>query len=149
MTAKLVTIASGIVTALNGKTFSQTFTAARLWAPSSLRKDLSGYHVTIKPLYRITESPAILTASNGYKVILGIRTTSTALADPTDFDPVAALAEEVVDFLLGKTISGLYLTEVRGLSAEEMVEVGLWRETGLIALGYELTYTETADITAT
>jgi len=149
MTAKLVTIASGIVTALNAETFTQTFTAARLWAPSSLRKDFADYHVTVKPLYRSTESPAFLTATNGYKVVLGIRTASTALTDPDDFDPVAALAEEVLDFLLGKAVSGLYLTEVRGLSAEEMVEVGLWRETGLIALGYELTYTEIADITVT
>ena len=100
----LVKVARAIVAALNGRRFSQAFTAVRAYAPVYKLEDLGTLHVTVAPRAhertRLTRGRHEGQPQIDVAVQKRISASATTAAANTELDALRALVREISLFLL-------------------------------------------------
>ena len=104
MSAKIVQIADQVATELNTATFSQPFTAARLFLPLFELKDLETLRVSVVPRSIGTSIHTRKQTQNDYGVDIGIQ----KRVDNSDaaVDPLLFLVEEIAEFFKFQRLAG-------------------------------------------
>jgi len=92
-------LADAVVAALNGETFSQSFTAARTYLPVSTQQSLQTLRVTVVPLGPTIEGDSRAAARVELPVQIGVQKKLDGDAN-ADIDPLVLLAEEIADYWL-------------------------------------------------
>ena len=95
--ATLTDIADAVVAELNGHTFSQPFTAARMYRPLFDLKELSTLHVTVAPAGFTVEPIDRARNQEEYVIDVAVQQAPDPL-DNAHLDPLAGLVEEVAAF---------------------------------------------------
>ncbi|MFB3894542.1 MAG: hypothetical protein ACE15C_21275, partial [Phycisphaerae bacterium] len=96
--ALIADIAGAVVTALNGHTFSQPFTAARAYLPVFDLKDMKDLHVTVVPRgVELTTAGRGLAASD-IQIDVAVQK-KLALADSAEIDALMGLVQEIAEFI--------------------------------------------------
>jgi len=96
--AMIADIAGAVVTALNGHTFSQPFTAARAYLPVFDLKDMKDLHVTVVPRgVEMTTAGRGLAASD-IQIDVAVQKKLTG-ADNAEIDTLMGLVQEIAEFI--------------------------------------------------
>ena len=96
--AMIADIAGAVVTALNGHTFSQPFTAARAYLPVFDLKDMKDLRVTVVPRgVEMTTAGRGLAASD-IQIDVAVQK-KLAAADNAEIDALMGLVQEIADFV--------------------------------------------------
>ena len=96
--AVAVDIADAVVSALNAQTFSQAFTAARLYVPRETLEELKTLAVSVVPESVVATRHDRAAFEEDYRVVVAIRKKLTGDA-PADVDPYVLLTQEIADYL--------------------------------------------------
>ncbi|GMV98444.1 MAG: hypothetical protein AMXMBFR83_27940 [Phycisphaerae bacterium] len=96
--ALIADIAEAIVTALNGHTFSQPFTAARAYRPVFDLKDLEDLHVTVVPKGVELSTAGRGLAQSDLEIHIGVQK-KLASSDSAEIDALLGLAQEIAEFI--------------------------------------------------
>ena len=96
--AMIADIAGAVVTALNGHTFSQPFTAARAYLPVFDLKDMKDLHVTIVPRDNEMSTAGRAIAQSDVQVDVAVQKKLTT-ADATEIDALMGLVQEIAEFI--------------------------------------------------
>ncbi|HPD17396.1 MAG TPA: hypothetical protein PLE19_20860 [Planctomycetota bacterium] len=96
--ALIADIAEAVVTALNGHTFSQPFTAARAYRPVFDLKDLTDLHVTVVPKGVELTTAGRGLAQSDVQIDIGVQKKLTA-SDNAGIDPLLGLVQEIAEFV--------------------------------------------------
>jgi len=113
------TLADDVVTALNGESFSQSFTAARYIVPMFNLPDLAALKVSVIPRSRAKEVETRGSNASQHKLELGFQKHLTDVNDTSEADPMDYLVEEVEDFLLGESIGDYTCIEIEHILADD------------------------------
>ena len=96
--AMIADIAGAVVTALNGHTFSQPFTAARAYLPVFDLKDMKDLHVTVVPRgVEMTTAGRGLAASD-IQIDVAVQKKLSG-ADNAEIDALMGLVQEIAEFI--------------------------------------------------
>ena len=100
-----IDIADAVVAELNGRTFSQPFTAQRAYLPVFDLKDMADLHVTVVP-----RGVEIVAAGRGqsqtdFTVDVAVQHKPADLANAT-LDGLMSLVNEIAGFFFGRRLSG-------------------------------------------
>lgn len=111
MTATLTDLGDAIVTALNGVTWSQTFTAERVAIPQFKLTDLATLRVHVvvmsSKLERLTRTSSSTTVEVHVAVVKKIQGTGAeGRIEAADIDPYVALADEFVRYFHAARLAG-------------------------------------------
>lgn len=96
--ALIADIAEAIVTALNGHTFSQPFTAARAYRPVFDLKDMTDLHVTVVPKGVELTTAGRGLAQSDVQIDIGVQK-KLASGDNAEIDALMGLVQEVAEFV--------------------------------------------------
>jgi len=96
--ARIADIADAVVTALNGHTFSQPFTAARAYRPVFDLKDMTDLHVTVVPKGVELTTAGRGLAQSDVQIDIGVQK-KLAAGDNAEIDALAALVQEIAQFV--------------------------------------------------
>lgn len=96
MTAPLIELADGIVTELNAQSWTQTFTATRVYSPVVDLKDLKTLSVMVMPRGVATTIDARGRVGLELSIVIGIRKALTALTNAV-VDPLLNFADEITE----------------------------------------------------
>lgn len=102
----LVDIADAVVTCLNAGTFSQAFTAERLYQPAFDLAEMDTLHVSVVPKSMTVESAARDGTFHDCAVDIGIQKKVDPEA-PEQIDALMDLVEEISDHLKMRRLEGL------------------------------------------
>jgi len=96
--SQITDIADAVVTALNGQSFSQSFTAARAYRPSFDLQEMKDLHVTVVP-----KGIELITAGRNLPqsdvlIDIGVQK-KLAESDETEIDALMGLVQEIVEFI--------------------------------------------------
>ena len=95
--AEIVDIADAVVTELNAGTFSQEFTAARLYRPEFDLKDMATLHVTVVP--KGVETVTVSRSVVQYDITVDVAVQKKLESESNDeIDPLMNLVEEIATF---------------------------------------------------
>ena len=96
--AMIADIAGAVVTALNGHTFSQPFTAARAYLPVFDLKDMKDLHMTVVPRgVEMTTAGRGLAASD-IQIDVAVQK-KLGSADNAEIDALMGLVQEIAEFV--------------------------------------------------
>lgn len=101
----LVDIADAVVTCLNAGTFSQAFTAERLYQPAFDLAEMDTLHVSVVPKSMAIENAARDGTFHDCAVDIGIQ--KKVSDDPAQIDALMDLVEEISDHLKMRRLEGL------------------------------------------
>jgi len=96
--ALIADIAEAVVTALNGHTFSQPFTAARAYRPVFDLKDMTDLHVTVVPKGVELTTAGRGLAQSDVQIDIGVQK-KLASADNAEIDALVGLVQEIAEFV--------------------------------------------------
>jgi hypothetical protein len=96
--ALIADIADAVVTALNGHTFSQPFTAARAYRPVFDLKDMTDLHVTVVPKGVELTTAGRGLAQSDVQIDIGVQK-KLASGDNAEIDPLLGLVQEIAEFI--------------------------------------------------
>jgi hypothetical protein len=96
--ALIADIAEAVVTALNGHTFSQPFTAARAYRPVFDLKDMTDLHVTVVPKGVELTTAGRGLAQSDVQIDIGIQK-KLASGGNAEIDSLVALVQEIAEFV--------------------------------------------------
>lgn len=96
--ALIADIAGAVVTALNGHTFSQPFTAARAYLPVFDLKDMKDLHVTVVPRGVEMSTAGRGLAASDIQVDVAVQKKLTG-ADNAEIDALMGLVQEIAEFI--------------------------------------------------
>jgi len=96
--ALIADIADAVVTALNGHTFSQPFTAARAYRPVFDLKDMTDLHVTVMPKGVELTTAGRGLAQSDVQIDIGVQK-KLAVSDNAELDPLLGLVQEIAEFI--------------------------------------------------
>lgn len=91
-------IAEAVVTALNGHTFSQPFTAARAYRAAFDLKDMKDLHLTVVPKGVEMSTAGRGLSQSDVQVDIGVQKKLSA-ADNTEIDALMGLVQEIAEFV--------------------------------------------------
>jgi len=91
-------IAEVVVTALNGHTFSQPFTAARAYRPVFDLKDMTDLHVTVVPKGVELTTAGRGLAQSDVQIDIGVQK-KLAASDNAEIDALVGLVQEIAEFI--------------------------------------------------
>ncbi len=91
-------IAGAVVTALNGHTFSQPFTAARAYLPVFDLKDMKDLRVTVVPRGNEMSTAGRAITQSDVQVDVAVQKKLTT-ADATEIDALMGLVQEIAEFI--------------------------------------------------
>lgn len=97
--AYVADIADAVVLALNGRAFTQAFTAVRMYAPVFSLKDMQTLHVTVVPRGITFSRPARGIAGLELQVDIAVQKKLT-VADNTEIDELMLLCQEIIDEMM-------------------------------------------------
>lgn len=102
--ALIVDIAEAVVAELNGGTFSQSFTAQRLYRPQFDLAEMQDLHVTVVP--RGIETSIASRSGVQCDVSVDVAVQKKLQTETSaEIDPLMALVEEIADFFRGRKLS--------------------------------------------
>jgi len=96
--AMIADIAGAVVTALNGHTFSQPFTAARAYLPVFDLKDMKDLRVTVVPRGVEMSTAGRGLAASDIQIDVAVQK-KLASADNAEIDALMALVQEIAEFI--------------------------------------------------
>ena len=96
--ALIADIAEAVVTALNGHTFSQPFTAARAYRPVFDLKDMTDLHVTVVPKGVELTTAGRGLAQSDVPIDIGVQK-KLAAGDNAEIDSLVGLVQEIAEFV--------------------------------------------------
>ena len=96
--ALIADIAGAVVTALNGHTFSQSFTAARAYLPVFDLKDMKDLHVTVVPRGVEMSTAGRGLAASDVQVDVAVQKKLSG-ADNAEIDALMGLVQEIAEFI--------------------------------------------------
>jgi hypothetical protein len=96
--ALIADIAEAVVTALNGHTFSQPFTAARAYRPVFDLKDMTDLHVTVVPKGVELTTAGRGLAQSDVQIDIGVQK-KLAAGDNAEIDSLVGLVQEIAEFV--------------------------------------------------
>ncbi len=96
--ALIADIAEAVVTALNGHTFSQPFTAARAYRPVFDLKDMTDLHVTVVPKGVELTTAGRGLAQSDVQIDIGVQK-KLAVGDNAEIDALMPLVQEIAEFI--------------------------------------------------
>jgi hypothetical protein len=96
--ALIADIAEAVVTALNGHTFSQPFTAARAYRPVFDLKDMTDLHVTVVPKGVELTAAGRGLAQSDVQIDIGVQK-KLAAGDNAEIDALVGLVQETAEFV--------------------------------------------------
>jgi hypothetical protein len=99
----IIDIADAVVAALNGATFTQTFTAVRAYVPVYELTDLGTLRVTVVPR-ELSLVPLTRNADTG-EYLIDVAVQKVLGRDNADIDPFMTLAEDITDLFRGSTLA--------------------------------------------
>ena len=101
MTARIADIAGAVVTALNGHTFSQTFTAARAYLPVFDLKDMEDLRVTVVPrgVEMSTAGRGLAASDVQIDVAVQKKLSADTGGDNAEIDALMGLVQEIAEFI--------------------------------------------------
>ena len=91
-------IAEAVVTALNGHTFCQPFTAARAYRAAFDLKDMKDLHLTVVPKGVEMSTAGRGLSQSDVQVDIGVQKKLSA-ADNTEIDALMGLVQEIAEFV--------------------------------------------------
>jgi len=94
----IANIAEAVVTALNGHTFSQPFTAVRAYRAAFDLKDMKDLHVTVVPKGAEMSTAGRGLSQSDVQIDIGVMKKLTA-ADNAEIDALMGLAQEIAEFV--------------------------------------------------
>lgn len=98
--ARTIDIADAVVTALNGHSFSQEFTAVRAYRPTFDLKDMTHLHVTVVPKAVELSTAGRGLAQSDVQIDVGVQKKLSAVdEDTTEIDALMDLVQEIADFV--------------------------------------------------
>ena len=98
--AMIADIAGAVVTALNGHTFSQPFTAARAYRPVFDLKEMTDLHVTVVPKGVELTTAGRGLAQSDVQIDIGVQK-KLAGGDNAEIDALMGLVQEIAEFVRG------------------------------------------------
>ena len=96
--ALVADIAEAVVTALNGHTFSQPFTAARAYRPAFDLKEMTDLHVTVVPKGVELTTAGRGLAQSDVQIDIGVQK-KLAGGDNAEIDSLLGLVQEIAEFV--------------------------------------------------
>jgi len=96
--AMIADIAGAVVTALNGHSFSQPFTAARAYLPAFDLKDMKDLHVTVVPRGNEMSTAGRSIAQSDVQVDVAVQK-KLSTADTAEIDALMGLVQEIAEFI--------------------------------------------------
>jgi hypothetical protein len=96
--ARSLAVADAIVTALNGETFGEPFTAVRAYRPLFDLEDMSSVHVTVVPRELELVTAGRLLTQTDMQIDVGVQQKLTT-ADNDELDKLMDLVQDVADFI--------------------------------------------------
>lgn len=96
MDATLVLVADAVLEELQTHTFSQSFTAERVYLPRHTPKELKDLHVTVVPAGWQSDYQSRNTTLRNCTIQVGLQKKLTS-EDNAEIDPLVALAQEIED----------------------------------------------------
>ena len=96
--ALIADIAGAVVTALNGHTFSQPFTAARAYLPVFDLKDMKDLRVTVVPRGVEMSTAGRGLAASDIQIDVAVQKKLTS-ADNAEIDALMGLVQEIAEFI--------------------------------------------------
>ncbi|GMV98589.1 MAG: hypothetical protein AMXMBFR83_29380 [Phycisphaerae bacterium] len=96
--ALIADIAEAVVTALNGHTFSQPFTAQRAYRPVFDLKEMTDLHVTVVPKGVELTTAGRGLAQSDVQIDIGVQK-KLAASDNAEIDPLLGLVQEIAEFV--------------------------------------------------
>lgn len=142
MSAKILTVADAVVTALNAGTFSTAFTAVRGYIATHDLPDLDTLRVTVMPAADQISRASRASAKHHYVIDIGIQKKPSTLNN-ANLDPLTLLTEEIADyFLYGNRVGGAilvspeirithtekHLRELRNFNSVVRLNFNSWRD---------------------
>jgi hypothetical protein len=96
--ALIADIAEAVVTALNGHTFRQPFTAQRAYRPVFDLKDMTELHVTVVPKGVELTTAGRGLAQSDLQIDIGVQK-KLAAGDNAEIDSLVGLVQEIAEFI--------------------------------------------------
>jgi hypothetical protein len=106
MPARIIELADSVTAALNAATFSQSFTAERLYLPRFEAEELEQLRVSVVPAGAEAINLARAQQQIEYTIVIVIAKRITA--EPTAMDALIQLAEEIADHFSAHRVLGNY-----------------------------------------
>jgi len=96
--APITDIADAVVTALNGQSFSQPFTAARAYLPAFDLREMKDLHVTVVPKGVELTTAGRGLAQSDVQIDIGVQQ-KLATSDEAEIDALMGLVQEIAEFV--------------------------------------------------
>ncbi|OQB78594.1 MAG: hypothetical protein BWX88_05154 [Planctomycetes bacterium ADurb.Bin126] len=107
--ATIVDIADAVAAELNGHTFSQAFTARRLYRPVFDLADMKTLHVSVVPKGVEMQGASRTLVQHDYLIDVGVqkKLPTSPSGDNTEIDALMALVEQIADFFRQRRLQAM------------------------------------------